>query len=222
MERMSLRQVRPRLRVVAERPEPSETRVAARDDSELLACVREGDSSAAFELHDRLRPRVEQTIWRLLGRGDHDAEDLLQQAMIEIITSCDRFRGESSLDAWAAGIAANVVYAHIRRRMLERRVFPAPPAGWDEPVTDSGSRIAAARDMLRRIRKHLDEIDEVKAWTFLLHDVCGFDLREIAGITETSVAAAQSRLVRGRREIHERIAADPELSEFLEKSEGDR
>jgi len=44
-----------------------------------------------------------------------------------------------------------------------------------------------------------------KAETLFLHDVEGLDLAEIAALTGTSVAAAQSRLVRARKELLERV-----------------
>jgi RNA polymerase sigma-70 factor (ECF subfamily) len=205
------------------RPVPREPRPAApkpsRDDSELIACIRAGDDTAADELHDRLRPRVESTVRRLLGRGDADVEDLVQNAMVEIVLSIDRYRGDSSLEGWAAAIAAHAVFAHIRRRRSERRVFADPGAEPEEASTNSTTRMVVARDLVARVRCHLEGIDEAKAYTFLLHDVCGFDLREVAAITEVTVAAAQSRLVRGRREVHERLARDPDLASMLENTE---
>ncbi|HEX2672579.1 MAG TPA: sigma factor-like helix-turn-helix DNA-binding protein [Polyangiaceae bacterium] len=50
-----------------------------------------------------------------------------------------------------------------------------------------------------------------------MHDVYGYDLKEVGQITGVSLAAAQSRLVRGRREIHERIKRDEALARFLQQ-----
>jgi RNA polymerase sigma-70 factor (ECF subfamily) len=197
-------------------PEQAQPIIPALDDSELVAAMRRGDDSASTALHDRLRPRVEATIGRLLGGRDDDHEDLVQASMIEIVQSIERYRGDCSLDFWAATIAAHAVYKHLRRRQIERRIFSSTKSETDDPVEPVGpGRTVIARDLERYIRKHLDAVDETKSWTFLLHDVCGFDLREVAQITGVTVAAAQRRLVRGRREIHDRIAADPELANAL-------
>ena len=79
-------------------------------------------------------------------------------------------------------------------------------------------RQRALRGAVARIRSHLGVLESNKAWTFLLHDVCGYDLREIAEITEVSVVAAQGRLSRGRRELLARLREDPELHELLEET----
>ena len=216
----------PKLRLVQGRSPASEPRVKAAapvatggwDDSELVAAVRAGDEAAAGAFHDRLRPRVEATIRRLVGPRDVDTEDLGQLAMIGLIEGIDRYRGECSLDAWASTVAAHVVYKHIRRRSLERRVFMACP-DMEPSCGMNATRALIARDLVRRARELLSGLSEEKAWTFLLHDVCGFDLREIATITGVTATAAQGRLVRGRRELHERAAADPELAAALEDME---
>ena len=187
------------------------------DDVELLAAIQNGDTDAANTLHDRLRPKVATTVRRLLGAGDTDQEDCVQIAFVEIIRSIDRYRGECPIEHWAAQIAANVVYKHIRRRRMERRVFDGRGAVLSErPEPVSSSRRLIAMDLVAHVRRKLDAIDPTKAYAFLLHDVLGFDLREIAEITGVSVAAAQKRLVRGRRDIHGEIARDPELAELVD------
>jgi RNA polymerase sigma-70 factor (ECF subfamily) len=81
------------------------------------------------------------------------------------------------------------------------------------------ARRLMARDLAERIHQKIAAIVPEKAYTFLLHDVLGFDLREIAQITSVSVAAAQQRLVRGRREVHASLAEDAELAALLEDLE---
>ncbi|WP_394828769.1 RNA polymerase sigma factor [Pendulispora albinea] len=212
----------PKLRLVAPSaaPSPAPVRAPSLDDAQLIASLRANDALAATAFHDRLYPCVHRTIQRLLGARDVDCEDLVQLSMIELIQSFDRYRGECSLESWASTIASRAVYNHLRRRKRERSIFSG--AGFED--LDAGptnlARTLFARNAMERVRQHLADIHPDKAWTFLLHDVCGYDLREIATITGASVAAAQTRLVRGRCELHERIAEDPELADLLTQLPG--
>lgn len=184
----------------------------AMDDAELLTALVGGDDEAAAALYDRLRPRVAATVGRLLGATDPDVDDCVQNAFVEIVRSIDRYRGDCPLDHWASRIAAHVVYKHIRRRRVERRIFDGPVRPSERPEPMSTTRRLVMRDLVVRIREKLSGLDEDKTYAFLLHDVLGFDLAEIAEITGVTVAAAQKRLVRGRREVHAELAADAELA----------
>jgi RNA polymerase sigma-70 factor (ECF subfamily) len=223
----SPRQTSPNIRLVssdAERPRPVPRRshiAPSFDDAGLLAALRRGDLSAAAALHDRVRPHVDRTIFRLLGRGDRDQEDIAQQALIELIYTIDGYRGECSLDTWTATLTAHVVYKHLRRRQTERRLF-AEMLDSEDFVSMSSlrpGRDAMGRSAVRRVAEHLDRLETNQAWTFVLHDAMGYDLREVARITGVSVTAAQSRLVRGRRALHESIGQDVELADTLVEME---
>jgi RNA polymerase sigma-70 factor, ECF subfamily len=199
-------------------------RAPSLDDTELLNALRSGLATggaaaggAATALHDRARPVIERVLSRLLGRGDRDREDLAQKALIELVYTIERFRGDCSLDTWISTLTAHVVYKEIRKRKSERRLFDT----FGQDVERAGPLDLAGdtdkRSTLNRIKSHLATMDESKAWTFALHDICGYDLREVAKITDVSVAAAQTRLVRGRKELYEKCAGDAELAALIRR-----
>jgi RNA polymerase sigma-70 factor (ECF subfamily) len=152
-------------------------------------------------------------LCRLVGSKDADYEDIAQAALYELVSTAGRFRAECPLDAWFSIVSARVAYRHIRRRRLERRFFEQP---LEEPLQSVSPVAFASRQAIDQIRAHLGRMDPKRAWAFLLHDVYGYDLEQIREIMGSSASAAQSRLVRGRREVHERIRKDPALAGFLD------
>jgi RNA polymerase sigma-70 factor (ECF subfamily) len=210
-----------RLRLVATgREEPGEVRPTSLDDSQLLAKMRAGDKSAAPAFYYRVRPQIDRTLVRLFGKKDVDYDDMRQLALIEIVFTLHRFRGECSLDAWVGTITGHVVFKHLRRRQTEARLFGVLEREDLLPASALGTaREPLIRNLMKHASRHLDAMDANKSWAFILHDLLGYDLKELAQIMGVSISAAQTRLVRGRRELHERIGADPELRDLLERVE---
>jgi RNA polymerase sigma-70 factor, ECF subfamily len=180
-------------------------------DEALIEAVARGDAKVAGQLYDRLVGVVNRSLLRIFGRREPDHDDLVQATFEQIIITLSkrRYVGACSLSAWASTVALHVALKALRSRRRERRVL-----AWGEDPSTELRALAPNTDIerdtgLRReidgIRGHLAEMDENKANTFLLHDVFGYDLAEIAVLTSVSVAAAQSRLVRGRKELYARV-----------------
>lgn len=196
------------LRPVSERP----ARELAREplsDAEVIEGVVRGDGAVAGELYERLIRTVDQTLYRVLGRREADHEDLVQSTFEQIVKTLAgrRFAGACSLKTWASSVATHVALNALRSRRRERTVLDTSAS---EPPPAAASNADPERDVrlrqeLDRVRGELAGMRENRAEALLLHDVLGYDLAEIAALTGTSIAAAQSRLVRGRHDLMERL-----------------
>lgn len=196
------------------------------DDASLIEAVAAGNSSRAVVLYDRLRPVVSRTIRRLAPRSlEH--EDLVQQAFVELVVSLRSRPQVRSLDAWASTIAARTVYQRLRRAKLEERFAPVGPGDEGPDASMEGASApgdgplltSVRRQALRQVAGVLAKLNQSRVQVFVLHDVHGFELKEIADILGITVANAQSRLVRGRGDVHAALEAQPELLAALHDEE---
>ncbi len=163
----------------------------------------------ATVLYDRLYPVVDHTVYRVFGRREVDHDDLIQASFEQIVLTLSRrsFARACSLRTWASTVTSHVALNALRSRRRERRVFDRsvdlrPDLG---SAVGDPEREVAARAAIDSVRGELVSMRPDRAETVFLHDVLGHDLAEIALTTGVTVAAAQSRLVRGRKELHERL-----------------
>jgi RNA polymerase sigma-70 factor (ECF subfamily) len=184
-------------------------------DDDLVRALRSGDTRASAPFYERTRPVVSRAVLRLL-RSATDHDELVQLTMIELMLTIGRFRGQCSLDSWCSTLAAHVVFKQLRQRKRERLIFSA--LGDDGPghhVPAPGGNRPLQRNLLERLRTLLESIDRAKAEVFVLHDVHGYDLKETSEILGISISNAQTRLVRGRKALHDQLRGDAELCAAL-------
>jgi RNA polymerase sigma-70 factor (ECF subfamily) len=176
-------------------------------DPELCGALREGEAWAAEVVYERVAGVVDGVLFRLLGPGDVERDDLSQQALERIISTIvlGQFSQGCSLRSWATLIAQHVAVDSIRARSRERTLFDRSlgPGAIELVAEDRRTPELAAelRGRVDRLMTALSTLNRARAEAFVLHDILGHDLAEIASLTGVSVAAAQSRLVRGRREL---------------------
>ena len=186
-------------------------------DEQIVDAVQSGNAAMAGQVYDRLLGAVDHALYRVFGRREHDHDDLVQAAFEQIVLTLSRrsYARACSLQTWASTIATHVAFNALRARRRERRVFDRETTKVNEPEPPAPSdleRTAGARADLERVRGLLAQMKPERAETVFLHDVLGHDLAEIALMTRVSVAAAQSRLVRGRRELRERLTKEQLMS----------
>lgn len=141
---------------------------------------------------------------------------MLQVALIELVKTIDRFEGHCSLDTWIDRVTAHVVYKFLRKQKLERRLFE----GMTEEAESvrsctTADRRALTTNALERIASRLSHLDAEKVAAWVLFDVHGFTLEELAQTLDVSAAAAQSRVSRARRDVRAALESDEELMGLL-------
>ncbi|HEX3901311.1 MAG TPA: RNA polymerase sigma factor [Polyangia bacterium] len=168
------------------------------------------------EMQD-VRSAVRVVLRRLVGAEDPEYEDLVQSSIEHVLVTFERgkFRGECPTGGWAAVIARNVAIDAIRARSRERQLFARDVGDLTDVEGARGldpkmgpEHLTGVQERLRRVKSALLGLGVQKANVVFLHDVLGHELGDVAGILGITVAAAQSRLVRGRREIIDEIDPD--------------
>jgi len=205
-----------RLRVLAggvgeSSPTKTESGADPMSDEALVAALRQGDAQKAAVLYDRLIRVVDGALVRILGRREQDHDDLVQSVFEQILVALnkDHWVGGGALRGWAAAVACHLGLNALRSRVRERRVVDRARDAEVE-ARRAGSHVdaereASARSELGQVCEELSAMSREKATAVLLYDVFGHDLAEVAALTGVTVAAAQSRLVRGRKELHDRL-----------------
>jgi RNA polymerase sigma-70 factor (ECF subfamily) len=176
-------------------------------EAEAIRRAQQGDA-AAFERLYRLHSRRVYSLCLRMVSNTAEAEDLTQEAFLQLFRKIATFRGESAFSTWLHRLAVNVVLMKLRKKSgnessLDQITEPDEESGG--PRRDFGTldlRLSGSIDRLN-LQRAVEQLPPGYRTVFILHDVQGYEHNEIAEIMGCSIGNSKSQLHKARVRLRE-------------------
>jgi RNA polymerase sigma-70 factor, ECF subfamily len=189
------------------------------DEAEAIERAKQGDAEAFQALYDRHKRRVYSLCLRMTA-NTAEAEDLAQEAFLQLFRKIGTFRGESAFSTWLHRLSVNVVLMHLRKKNLPVVSLEETTQGGEEdsPKKDFGAEdlsLAGSIDRLQ-LQKAVNDLPPGYRTIFVLHDVEGYEHNEIAELVGCSIGNSKSQLHKARMKLRDLLKM--QRAEKAEKS----
>jgi RNA polymerase sigma-70 factor (ECF subfamily) len=170
-------------------------------ERKLLSDMRRGHREAFEEFLDLYEGRVCNLACRMVER--QDAEDVAQDALVEICRSIGNFRGESTLSTWVYRVAMNVCLQQRRRRGAETVSLDEANLDPESDPADDPSEAAARNQTAADVDRAVQTLPEIYKDVVVLHEMHGLTYMECAAALGCPVGTVKSRLSEAFRKLRE-------------------
>jgi RNA polymerase sigma-70 factor (ECF subfamily) len=183
-------------------------RSEALEDEDLPSLVRRAqrrDASAEAALFRRFGMTLAGLLERMLG-SSADAEDALQDTFVVALSQIGQLRDPHAVGSWLTRIAVHQAQRRFRRRRLLRAL------GFDREPHDVGMAQLVApatppdvRDTLRRLDGLLATLPAAQRVAWMLRNVEGQSLPEVASACACSLATAKRRIAAADERLRDEL-----------------
>ncbi|MBZ5707379.1 MAG: sigma-70 family RNA polymerase sigma factor [Acidobacteriia bacterium] len=174
-------------------------------EAEAIERAKQGEAES-FEILYHLHKRRVYSLCLRMTANTAEAEDLTQEAFLQLFRKIATFRGESAFSTWLHRMAVNVVLMHLRKKGLP--VVPLEDTLESEeeaPRKELGApdpQLAGSVDRLR-LERAIAALPPGYRSVFVLHDVEGYEHNEIAAMVGCSIGNSKSQLHKARMKLRE-------------------
>lgn len=172
----------------------------------LVRRAQSGDEEAFATLFQQHKSRV-YSVCLLMTKDVADAEDLTQEAFLQVFRTIGSFRGDAAFSTWLYRVAVNTVLMRLRRRKSPATVSLDEPVNAESPSLHrefgkSDPDLSGVVDRLA-LRRAIEELPEGCRTIFALHEVQGYQHHEIADLLECSIGNSKSQLHKAKLKLRD-------------------
>jgi RNA polymerase sigma-70 factor (ECF subfamily) len=187
---------------------PSRMLALGMSEAEAVEGSKQGDGEC-FEILYKLHKRRVYSLCLRMIRDVESAEDLAQEAFLQLYRKIASFRGESSFSTWLHRLTVNVVLMRLRKRGLQEVSLEGTlePTEEDGPKKDFGSQDQNLAGTIDRVNleRIVESLSPGYRIIFVLHDVEGYEHNEIAEMLGCSVGNSKSQLHKARMKLRDQL-----------------
>ena len=175
-------------------------------EAEAIERAKQGGAEAFEFLYHLHRRRVYSLCLRMTG-NTAEAEDLSQEAFLQLFRKIGTFRGESAFSTWLHRLSVNVVLMHLRRKNLPETPLEelTEPSQEDGPRREIGARDPTLAGSIDRVNleRAIERLPPGYRTIFVLHDMEGYEHNEIADMMNCSIGNSKSQLHKARMKLRD-------------------
>jgi RNA polymerase sigma-70 factor (ECF subfamily) len=182
------------------RADEGEKDVPVASDYALAQRAGKGDMSAFEELYRRHHRRVYSLCLRMT-QNVSEAEDLAQEAFVQLFRKIGSFRGESAFTTWLHRLTVNQVLMHFRKRSVRDEKTTEEGETPDQAVmgTENPNRMRVVDRIA--LDNAIAQLPPGYRTVFVLHDVEGYEHEEIGRMLGCAVGTSKSQLHKARMKL---------------------
>ena len=167
------------------------------ESPDLVARCQAGDVDAFAELYARHSARIFSLAARMAGSPE-TGEDLLQEIFLQAYRKIGGFKGDAAVGTWLYRLALNHCLDFVRSRQAKMDKATDAIDGDDRPEVAARRESPVERlDLERAIRQLPEGCREV----FVLHDVEGYEHKEIAAMLGIAEGTSKSQVFKARMKL---------------------
>lgn len=158
----------------------------------LVTRVKNNDVAAYEQLYREHVGRVYALCLRMVN-NNAIAEELCQEVFVKVWQKIHSFRGDSAFSSWLHRLATNLVLSDLRKKQLLTMDIDDVSEAQVQSNTDTDT--GKVLDMEQAVRQLPDGARAI----FVLHDVEGFQHKEIAEMLSIAEGTSKTQLHRARK-----------------------
>ncbi|HUO27062.1 MAG TPA: sigma-70 family RNA polymerase sigma factor [Candidatus Aquilonibacter sp.] len=186
--------------------DPGQSKGSPLSEADAIDRAKQGDAEAFQALYEMHKRRVYSLCLRMTA-NTAEAEDLAQEAFLQLFRKIATFRGESAFSTWLHRLSVNVVLMHLRKKGLPVVSLEETTQGGEEdsPRRDFGADDVALAGSIDRLQlqKAVESLPPGYRTIFVLHDVEGYEHNEIATMVGCSIGNSKSQLHKARMKLRD-------------------